>query len=311
MHNAPPPFFRQGSSARARLIFFTVLSLALLFLDARLHSLDVLRKLIATVLYPVQKTALLPRDVATSVGSYFSSVQVLKRENERLRIQATQQALEGLRNQALQAENQQLKKLLQARQSTASPTLLAEILYDARDPYSRKLVIDRGSNDGVRPGQPVVDDKGVVGQITRVFQVSSELTLLTDREQAIPVQVIRTGSRGVAYGAEAGMLELRYMASNVDVQQGDVLTTSGIDGVYPAGLPVGQVVHVERKAENVFARILCAPAAGVDRNKHVLVLLVNPAPATLPVDPSYEAHAGNDATQSVANKKNRRKESAR
>lgn len=303
MHNAPPPFFRQGASARARLVFFALLSLALLFLDARLHSLSLLRTFIATALYPIQKTALLPRDVVSSVDSYFSSVQVLKRENERLRIQATQQGMEGLRNQALQAENRQLKNLLQARHTTPVPTLLAEILYDARDPYSRKLIIDRGSNEGVRAGQPVIDDAGVIGQVTRVFQMSSELTLLTDHEQAIPVQVMRTGSRGVAYGAEVGMLELRYMASNVDVQDGDILTTSGIDGIYPSGLPVGQVVRVERKAENVFARILCAPAAGVNRNKHVLVLLVNPTPEIPVIDKSSE--------EAVTSKKSRRKESTR
>lgn len=302
MHNTPPPFFRQGFSAQARLFFFALLSIILLFVDARLHSLELVRKVIGTALYPIQKTILLPRDLVDSVASYFSSIHVLKRENQRLRTQATQHALEILRNTALQAENQHLRQLLKAKEASAVPTLLSEILYDARDPYSHKLIIDRGSQEGVLAGQPVIDDRGVIGQITRVFPNTAELTLITDRDQAIPVQVVRTKSRSVAYGADVGMLELRYMATNADIENNDLLTTSGIDGVYPPGLPVGRVIRIERKAENAFARILCVPIAEVNRNKHVLILLINPLIQLNPVQSTEE----NPEAKKAKSKRNER-----
>jgi rod shape-determining protein MreC len=150
---------------------------------------------------------------------------------------------------------------------------LAEVLYLGRDPYSHKLFIDRGSVHGVRPGSPVADDTGVIGQVTRVHPLLSEVTLLSNPDQAIPVQVVRNGLRAVAFGGGAsGMLELRYMPANAEVQNGDRLVTSGIDGTYPAGLAVATVVRVERDAEHSFARVVCKPAAGIERGRFVLIL---------------------------------------
>ncbi len=285
------------------MLFFASLSALLIIVDSRMHSLEWVRKSVGTLLYPIQKTALLPREATRSIGSYLSSVHVLQRANDSLREQAVQQATESARNQALLAENTHLKNLFNAKQAAPVPSLPAEILYDARDPFSRKLIINRGTQDGLLAGQPVIDDKGVIGQITRVFPLSAELTQLTDHEQAIPVQVLRTGSRSVAYGAEVGMLELRFMATNADVQEGDVLHTSGIDGVYPAGYPVARVTQVERKAGNAFARILCAPIAGIDRNKYVLILQVNPTPAI--------KHPDTIAEEARAAKKPARKETGK
>jgi rod shape-determining protein MreC len=131
---------------------------------------------------------------------------------------------------------------------------------------------------GVRPGSPVVDDAGVVGQVTRVHSLVSEVNLLTNPDQAVPVQVVRNGLRAVAFGArgQPGMLELRYVGANAEIQNGDRLVTSGIDGTYPAGLAVATVVRVETDAEQAFARVLCRPAAGVDRGRYVLVLANEP-----------------------------------
>jgi rod shape-determining protein MreC len=149
----------------------------------------------------------------------------------------------------------------------------AEVLYLSRDPYAHKLFIDRGSVQGIRPGSPVADETGVVGQVTRVHSLVSEVTLLTNPDQAIPVQVVRNGLRAVAFGGgNAGTLELRYMGANAEVRAGDQLVTSGIDGVYPAGLAVATVTSVERDIEHSFARVVCKPAAGVDRGRYVLVL---------------------------------------
>ncbi|HZA95377.1 MAG TPA: rod shape-determining protein MreC, partial [Burkholderiaceae bacterium] len=176
-----------------------------------------------------------------------------------------------------------LRKLLGARERTDNLTVLADVLYESRDRFARKLVLNAGSNEGVRPGSPVIDDAGVVGQITRVFNDTSEVTLLTDKDQSIPVQILRNGLRGVAFGgAEPGTLDLRFMAANADVANGDVVTTSGIDGVYPSGLMVATVSRVERAAKDQFARIVMSPVAGIESNKHLLILLVEPARQAAP-----------------------------
>jgi len=167
----------------------------------------------------------------------------------------------------------------------------AEVIYAGRDPYAHRIFIDRGATHGVRPGSPVADESGVLGQVTRVHPLLSEVTLLTNPDQAIPVQVLRSGLRTVAFGGGAsGLLELRYISDVAEIQNGDRLVTSGIDGTYPAGLPVASVVRIERDAEHAFARILCRPAAGVDRGRYVLVLSNDQARPPLP----GEAQPGKD-----------------
>ena len=134
----------------------------------------------------------------------------------------------------------------------------------------------------------MVDDAGVVGQVTRVFPFVSEITLITDKDQAVPVQIMRTGQRSVVFGLGDGRLELRFLPANADVQNGDVLVTSGLDGIFPAGFPVAKVIHMERDTTYSFARIICAPVAGVEHFGEVMIL--NPR-AALPPRPT-EAEAG-------------------
>ena len=166
-----------------------------------------------------------------------------------------------------------LRRLLDAQERLPIKSGVAEILYAGRDPFSRKVVIDKGSQNGILAGQPVIDDIGVIGQVTRVYLLMSEVTLLSDKDQAIPLQVQRNGLRAVAYGgAEGGMLDLRFMAANADIRNGDTLVTSGIDGTYPPGLPVATVARIERDAAYAFAKIFLTPTAGTDRYREVLVL---------------------------------------
>jgi rod shape-determining protein MreC len=286
MEYSPPPLFKQGASARAKVVFFSLFALALLMADSRLRSLTTIRQVIGTALYPLQMAALMPRDVAFKIGDYFTALSALEKENKRLKQQQTINAETLQQSQQLYAENAQLRKLLGASARLPLKSLMSEILYDARDAFTRKIVLNHGSESGVALGQPVIDDLGVVGQVTRVFPFTSEVTLLTDKDQAIPVQVVRSGLRSVAYGrGQAGGLELRFMATNADIQKGDLLTTSGIDGVYPAGLAVAKVVQVETKSSATFARIVCQPAAGIDRNKQLLILL---ADTKLPPRPDDE-----------------------
>jgi rod shape-determining protein MreC len=271
--HTPPPFFKRGPAPLVRLFFFASLSLALLVIDARFRYVDGLRTWLALAAYPLQRAATWPIDVAMSVGGYFSTQANLIDENQRLRAQALANMQDAQRYHALQAETAELRRTIGAIEKLEIQATPAEVLYLSRDPYAHKVFIDRGSVQGVRAGSPVADDTGVVGQVTRVHPLLSEVTLLTNPDQAIPVQVVRNGLRAVAFGGGAsGMLELRYMPANAEVQNGDRLVTSGIDGTYPAGLAVGTVVRVERDVEHSFARVICQPAAGIERGRYVLVL---------------------------------------
>jgi len=286
MEYSPPPLFKQGASARAKVVFFSLIALILLVADSRLRSLATIREVVGTVLYPLEAVALLPRDAVYMAGDYFTSLSALQKENEALKQQqlTNSQILQQVHQ--LSAENDQLRRLLAANERVPVKSIMSEILYDARDPFTRKIVLDRGAQQGVELGQPVIDDVGVVGQVTRVFPFTSEVTLLTDKEQAIPVQVVRSGLRSVAYGqGNSGTLDLRFMPANADIRNGDILVTSGIDGVYPAGLSVAKVVHVENKSSDAFARISCQPLAGIDRNRQLLILLVD---SNLPPRPAPE-----------------------
>ncbi len=281
------PLFKQGPSAFARLFFFAVFALTLLVADTRFDGLRYVRMALGTALYPVQRSVLAPTQWVGELFGTFRALDRVEAENRRLALEKNALAQIALRAESLAAENAHLRNLAGLRAGLQSRSVAAEILYDARDPFSRKVIVDRGTQDGVERGQPVIDESGVVGQITRVFPLSSEITLLTDREQAVAVQNVRTGVRGIAYGnaagGSAGQIDLRFMPSNVDVKKDDLLVTSGLDGVFPDGLPVARVLSVERNAAFQFARILCAPAGGIERNRHVLILLID-KPAPRPAD---------------------------
>jgi rod shape-determining protein MreC len=273
MEHSPPPFFNRGPAPLVRLAFFASLSLALLVLDARFRYTESLRNVLALAVYPLQILATMPAALGERLSGYFASQTQLRDENSELRSKLLAASQSAQRFEAAQAETQQLRRLIGAAERLPLKSLPAEILYNGRDPYSRKVVIDKGSQHGVRAGSPVVDEAGVLGQVTRAYALAAEVTLLTDKDQAIPVQVVRNGLRAVAFGAGAsGMLELRFMAANAEIQNGDRLVTSGIDGTYPPGIPVATVARVERDAAYAVARIVCQPAAGVESGRYVLVL---------------------------------------
>ena len=273
MEHQPPPFFNRGPAPLVRLTFFVSLAVLLMVLDARFRYADNVRQVVALAAYPLERIAMAPVDLFHGAADYFSSTAALRAENAKLKMKQLRAAPELLQLEALKEENNQLRRVLEAEKRLPRKAVFAEILYAARDPFSRKVVIDKGSQSGIQPGEPVIDDVGVIGQVTRVYLLMSEVTLLSDKDQAIPLQVLRTGLRAVAYGgAEGGMLDLRFMPANADIKNGDVLVTSGIDGTYPPGLPVATVARIERDAAYAFARITLAPTAGIDRYRQVLVL---------------------------------------
>lgn len=273
MEHSLPPFFKTGPTPLARLLIFAALSAALLVADARFNYLNPLRQVAAAIIYPLQRIATAPASIAQRIGDFFVTHTSLREDNARLAQENFSNAALLQQLKALQAENAQLRALIAARERLEVKALAAEVLYTARDPFSRKVIIDKGLRDDVQAGQAVVDDRGVVGQVTRVYPWHSEVTLITDKGQFVPVQNLRNGLRAVLAGTGGdGALELRFIPLNADFQNGDPLVTSGIDGIYPPGLPVAQVSHVERDAAQLFARITCTPVAGVASHTQLLVV---------------------------------------
>jgi rod shape-determining protein MreC len=270
-------FFNRGPSAAARLTFFALLSLLLLFIDARYKHLEAIRQVLALPIQPLQRMATSlttqPGVLWDQFSGYLDSQGNLLRDNLQLREQHTVYATQLLQLQVLQAENAQLRKLFEVAQHADFPMQMAEIVYVERDIFKRKVFLDKGSQKNVAEGQVVMDEIGVIGQVTRVYPWLSEVTLITDKDHAVPIQMLRTGLRAVVFGSgDISSLALRYMPISSDIQVGDVLVTSGIDGTYPPGLPVAKVIQIERDPAYPFARILCTPLAGVDQQRQLMII---------------------------------------
>jgi rod shape-determining protein MreC len=296
MEYSPPPLFKQGPSALARLVFFVLLALALLISDARFRTLEIVRGVLGAGLYPLQRAALVPRDVFMGAADLAVTSATLRGENDKLRTKDLQLSQQANTAADLAAENAHLRALLELSQRSTTQSLPAEIQYDTRDPFTQKVVIGRGGQQGIQNGSPVVNEDGVIGQVTRVFPLQAEVTLLTDKDQAVPVQIVRTGLRSVIYGTPKGdTLDLRFVPISADVQTGDELVTSGLDGVYPPGLPVAKVVRVDKQADTAFARVICLPIAPVRGARQLLVLhYVNNVPPR-PAEEPDAATAAKDA----------------
>lgn len=297
-HHQTPVFFVRGPSAFARLFFFAVLSLALMATDSRLHYLTEVRQGFVALLQPLEVIASAPVRLYVSTREYLASHHALFIDNRKLTSQALQQGVQLQKLHALELENAHLRDLLGAQRALKPTARLAEILHMGRDPFTHKIVVNLGSRKNITAGQAVVDAKGVIGQVTRVYPFSSEVTLITDKELSIPVQIERNGLRAIAFGqGQNNRIELPYLPPNVDVRQGDMLMTSGIDGVYPPGLAVAKVSLIERDPDSPFAHIVCIPVAGIENHKQVLILGL---PRINPPDTENPA-AGEAAQANVAN----------
>jgi rod shape-determining protein MreC len=275
LDRSPPPFFKQGQSALSKLMIFSALALFLMVADTRFKLTGPIRVAVATALYPVQWLVMRPIEMVRGGGAYFTALTDAQKSEQEAEKRLTLQAQRSAQVEQLALENDRLRKLLSLRERTNTPAQAAEVIYDAADPFTRRVMVDKGSMQGIKPGSPVMDEAGVLGQVTRVYPLSSEVTLLIDRDHTIPVLNTRTGARSVVYGdpsVHGGTLELRFMAGNADVQQGDILSTSGVDGVYPPGIPVARVDKVERRADSAFAKISCQPLANTLGARHVLLL---------------------------------------
>ena len=275
LERSPPPFFRQGPSALTRLVLFSALAVLLMALDVRFKVTPMLRQGLSVAIYPLQRMAQAPVDWSRELGAYLEAPAQAQREINRLQKANVALSMQAQLEAQLRLENNRLRGLLKLQQSLPPQSVAAQISAQASDPFSRTVVINRGSLQGVALGSPVIDETGLLGQITRDYPWSAEVTLITDRDAVVPVQNQRTGERGVVYG-EPGMgqggMELRWMPAAADVKVGDVLVTSGVDGIYPAGLRVARVTAVVRRRDTAFAQVMCAPMADVEGGRHVLVL---------------------------------------
>ncbi|MEW6590954.1 MAG: rod shape-determining protein MreC [Pseudomonadota bacterium] len=283
-------FVRRLSPA-ARLLIWLTIGVSLVVLDSRYHALDSLRSGFSLALQPVRELLRAPGDVARELGGFFTRHRALQQERDALLAERAQQ-LARLADADDQArENLELRSLLDLRTRYGEQGVRAAQLYRGHDWFAQRLMLDQGAAAGVRPGLPVIDASGLMGQIQRVYPGSSEVTLVSSPNHLTPVQIERSGQRGLAAGSGQGRLELRYMPSHADVRVGDRLLTSGIDGVYPSGIPVARVVRVMRSESGPYLRVECAPLAGLDRARHVLVLIrapqraLPPAPAPAPAEP--------------------------
>lgn len=266
-----PPRFKRGLSPTARLVFFVVLSLLVLVADLRFRYLEVARQALSVVTHPLQLAAAAPVDFVRNAGVYFATLVEVQLENADLRRSQLEAAQRLLRFEQLERENESLRRLLAMSRSVQTHSLAAEILYDAPDPFARKVIIDKGVRHGVVTGLAVVDAKGMIGQVTRVYPIQSEVTLINDKEQSVPVQIERTSQRAILVGAGQQGLELRHMRLDSDIEVGDRLVTSGLDGFFLPGLPVAEVTAVER-GDDVFLTVRAAALAQVERAVQVLVL---------------------------------------
>ncbi len=280
-----------------RLFVLVCICLGMLIADLQYRYLEVVRKTVSVVLYPLEIAAAAPVEFIGNAARYFATLVEVQGDNQSLRRKALADADRLLRQGELERENKRLRALLAMSKRIVVHSTAADVLYEARDAFSRKVILDRGARHEVHAGQPVVDELGVIGQVTRVYPIQSEVTLVTDKGQAVPVRIERTGQRGVVYGAGDGKLELRYLLANADVQTGDRLVTSGLDDLYLPGIPVARVVSVDRTRQ-AFALIACEPIARVGQTAQVLILSRS-VPAGV-LEPAPSVDAATDASSAPA-----------
>jgi rod shape-determining protein MreC len=273
-------FFNRGPSPLVRLIFFSALSLLLLFVDARFRYLESTRNVLSVVVMPIQRLASVPAYLWQQVSNVFIIQQeqhALQRTNQQLQLQHQQDAAQLLQLQAIRQENERLRTLAELPSSAGFSLKQVEVLYAERDVFKRRIMISKTASSKIEVGQVVMDNLGIVGQITRLYPMLAEVTLITEKDRAVPVQILRNGLRSIVFGAgDTSQLTLRFVPMGADVQVDDILVTSGVDGVYPPGIPVAKIVKVDRDPSYPFARIFCLPTAGVDSNRHLLVLSTLP-----------------------------------
>ncbi len=266
-------FFTRGPSPLARVTFFSLVAIVIMIADHRFQALSAVRTTISAVITPIERAIMLPGEVARRVGGYFADQQQLVAQNHALEAKVLELSAAGQQVRLMQSEQGYLEGLRGAQARFGGGGVMAEIVRDARNPAARKVVLDKGTSGGIKAGQAVIDGSGVVGQVTQVGVTSSEVTLTTEKDQSVPVMVVRNGLRAVAVGSgRENLIDVPFIPLGADIQSGDALVTSGIDGTYPAGLAVATVTQVDKNPALPFARVTAQPVGAPDHHRFVMVL---------------------------------------
>lgn len=284
------PLYGRGPSAGLRCTGYVALSIALMYYDQHGHLAQRLRFALDAAAYPVQVAVSSPGAGWRYLSQNFQSRDELRTENQQLKARVTDLELRVIREVALEQENNELRNLRQSLPPFIQHWQLAEIISVDTNSLRQRVVINKGTRDGVVASQAVIDGNGVLGQVQRVGPFSAEVILVTDPEHAIPVEVTRNSLRSIAVGSgNSGELALPYLAVNSDVKSGDMLVSSGLGGVFPAGLPVARITGVRREANQLLAQVRAQPLATVDKDREVILLDFEPShPAAPAANPPIE-----------------------
>ena len=279
-------FARKGIKPGSKLIILSIISIALMMLDNRYSAVQHIKGYAATALYPLQWLANQPVRLYGYVSGFMQSQSSLLDENKRLNAENSRLKTLAQQTERLQRETNELKTLQSLQTGGIPVTSSAEVISNGKDPLSDKLIINKGSQSGLNTGDAVLDQYGLIGQITQIQPFSAELTLITNSQTVVPVAVARTGVRSLLYGS-GGAVNLRYFPVDADLRAGDVLLTSGLDSIYPEGIPVAKITSAARAPGTPYYRVALAPFAAFRSSKYVLTLpqKANPAAAATTLSP--------------------------
>ena len=277
MFRSPPALFNTGAPVY-KMLWLVAISILLMILDLKYQSTDQIRSGIQHLLHPIQILVSQPGKLLSSWNESFVTMRSMKETIAEQKNSIRDLTLLSSISENLESENKNLRNLLQLQQQSPYPSLAAEVIYNPINPSSQKVVISRGKNDGLLLGMPVANEGGIIGQVVRLYDDVAEVAVLEERDATIPVMVTRSGQRGVLFGVgRTSPLELRFISNFGDLDVGDYLSTSGIDGVFPPGIPVAIITKIERASDNSGAQISCRPLADLNTSKHLIVLLYHPS----------------------------------
>lgn len=283
------PIIGRGPPLGAGFFFLGVVSVVVMVLDHRGGYLDTARLWMGAAANPIYSVVQAPYDLWQWMTGSFSDRSRLRTENRQLSEELRLARVKLLQFESLNEENRRLRAMRGASEGVGERTLVAEIVHVDVDPFRHRVRINKGADDGVFRGQPILDAFGIVGQVVRVDKFTATIILISDTEHAIPVQVNRNGIRSIAVGTgEIGRLSLPFLTVESDVKTGDLLVSSGLDDIFPAGYPVAKVTKIERNPAATFALVEARPLAQLDRDREVLLLWPNK-----PVETTVQPEARN------------------
>ena len=273
-HERSSKLFNKGPSLLSKFLLISLISIVLMGIDFRFHYLKNIRQTTNVFTKPFHAFLNLPSNLYDFTTQYFSNQSQLIHENEILKLDMDRLKADLQRLDFIDQENDQLKNLLEVKNAHKFKTEAVSIIYSRFDPFNQKIIIDGGQNKNFQAGQPVIDALGLVGQISSVFPETSEVVLLIDKKMSVPIQIQRNGLRAITNGnGQNEMITLSYLPHSVDVIQGDILKTSGIDTIYPEGLAVAEVIEINNDPKLPFAKIICKPIASIRNFNHLLVVM--------------------------------------